>query len=77
VVTRGDGAEAAVTRFVYVILPPPAFTASEVDFSFSSSDLFATTESPFRFITDKSQAPDGAPVIEWSEAVRRFIKQWD
>jgi hypothetical protein len=65
----------------YVLLSTCQLTGQhQVDFSFSSSELTLSTgtaPSAFQFISDRSQAPKGAAVVEWSDAIRRFIKQWD
>ena len=64
---------------IYIVLPPVEVSQYNVDFSFSSSDLMLSDgnrESPFQFIFDKAHAPEGASVIEWSDAIGRFVKQF-
>ena len=65
---------------IYIVLPPLEVSQYNVDFSFSPDDLMLSggnRGSPFQFITDKAHVPEGAAVIEWSEAMERFIKQFD
>ena len=65
---------------IYIVLPSLEPSQYNVDFSFSASDLTlggGNRESPFQFMTDKAHVPEGAAVIEWSDAIGRFIKQFD
>jgi hypothetical protein len=65
---------------IYVLLGPAKEVSHDheyhADFGFSLSDL-DSHDSPIQFITDKSQAPAGAAVIQWSETIRAFITQFN